>query len=478
MLVRKRQWFSKAEKVAGTLDGSIDSVGAGDGILVLDPSFSPDKPEIEIDTGGASLSREISLLGLETANIGYRLLLRGGSAAVASPFTPSLTTAPEWGKAAQSAGMSETALAYATLDTSNTAGTYLHGETITFQGSGVTATAVRDTLGATGAKLFYENASGTPLVTDNVVGDLSETDFEVSAVETAGGFAYRPDSIVAALVTHGGWTGGTPAAGDIVQKTGDPNVWGVVVSATTTTLVYEPEIGALANSDGVTVTGSVSATATLSSEPALSRGISFTEEYRVDGMLMRALGCRGNVTFSATAGEPAFVAYEAQGIQSSITGNTLGTPITHTENVSQFRNGRYRIRTKEDAESTRLNLPFKVANFSLATNNSLAADLDPENTQGAASFRITDRNPTLTVDPRMVSPSIYDFFGKWAGRNGVYHYIEMPGAEGTRITLEAQVAQMSTIGLSDRDGQVVADINANLRQVSTSGDDEFAIFVT
>lgn len=467
MLTRKREGRVKVEKVEGTADLSGSTLQDADAILVLDPSISPSREKIEIPGIGKSLSKEISQFGFPNGQLNFQMLLRG-------PRVAPVTSEPDWAVPMKACGMQFASLKYLTLDAGSN-GLYEHGVTLTFAPSGATAKCIGTASGGDGVNLYYENISGTPTDADTVTAPVSASPqgtgtIKTGQVELDGGYKITPDSVAATSMAIGAFDSGDPVEGDVIKEASSSDVFGVVVSydSTAGTIVYVPVWGDFESGDTVEiVTGSnAGSSATSSGAPTQSRTPSITYEDRLDGRRQMFTGVRGTWSINLQSGQPARLQFEMQGILSAVDTVALGSPSLTTADGLIFRNAKLKV---DD-------LPMKIAAFELSLAAQVAARLDPSSAKGALSYRLTDRAPTLRLDPEGVVPGVYDWDAKWDASTTFANVAELGGAEGNRVIFETPKAHVAEMSDTDRDGLLANDINCDLTRNST-GDDELAIYV-
>lgn len=463
MLLRKREMRAKLEASEGTANLVGSTLEDADAFLALDPQVSVSRDKIEIPGLGKSLSKEISQFGFPTANVTWQMLLRGSRA------TP-VSSAPDWDLPMRACGMQATQLEYLEMD-SGASGTFVHGETLTFTGSGATAKCIGQTVAGTGVRLYYELLTGTPADSDTVTGGTSGASCSITAtdISLAGGYKYTPDSTVASSIAIGAFDSGNPSAGDVVKQSGTTDTFGVVVShdATGGVLYYVPVWADFANGDDIEIaTGSnAGSVAAASADPTQARTPSITLEDRVDGLRRMVTGARGTWSLALAAGQPARWQFDFSGILSAEDTYALGSPTLTTADGLIFRNARLKIDS----------LPMKLAAYELDLAAQVTARLDPSAAKGAISYRLTDRAPTLRIDPERVVPGIYDFDAAWDAGTTFSTIAELGSSEGNRVILETPKVHIVELGDQDRDGILAANISCDLTRNST-GDDELVIY--
>ena len=451
MLTRKREMRAKLEKIEGSADDGSGALTDGDAFLALDPSVNPSREKIEIPGIGKSLSKEISQFGFPSGQLSFQVLLRGSRVAP-------VTVEPEWALHMKACGMQATELAYLVMD-AGASGTFVHGESLSFAGSGATAKAIGTTTAGDGVRLYYELTSGTPVDSDTVTGGTSSASCSITTGNeaVAGGYKYTPDSVVATSMGVSAWSSGDPSPGDVIKKSGASSVFGVVVSydSANDLLYYVPVWDDFAQADGVElVTGSNTGSTTTVGEsgPSQVRTPSISLEDRVDGLRRLFTGCRGTWSLALQAGQPARFQFEFQGIHSAEDTVPLGSPTLTTADGLIFRNARLKVDE----------LPMKLAAYELALAAQTAPRLDPSAPKGALSYRLTDRAPTLRIDPERVMPGVYDFDAKWDASATFATVAELGSSEGNRVILETPKAHIAEMSDADRDGLLASDINCDL----------------
>jgi hypothetical protein len=463
MLTRKRAMRAKLELLEGTADISGDAMTDSEAFLALDPDVSKTREKIEMPGLGATLSKEIAQFGYPAGQINFQMLLRGSLAAP-------VTSAPDWGLVMKACGMQETQLNYITMDT-GASGSFLHGEQLNFAPSGAVAKCVGTVAAAEGTRLYYELTSGTPTTSDTITGDESaaSTGIDDVSADNAGGYKYTPDSTLASSMAVSAWSSGAPSAGDVIKQSGSSTVYGVVVEhdADNGILYYVPIWDGFGNGDTVEIVTGTNAesTATASNPITQSRTPSISLEDRVDGLRRLFTGCRGTWSLPMTAGQPARWSFEMQGVLSEEDTYVMGSPSLSTASGLIFRNASLTVDDR----------PMLLSSYELALNSSLAARLDPSSAKGARSFRLTDRAPTLRIDPEMVVPGVYDWDGKWDAGTTFESVTMLGSEEGNRVIIELPTAQVTEMSDEDRDGLLAANINCDLTR-SDTGDDEIVIY--
>jgi len=210
------------------------------------------------------------------------------------------------------------------------------------------------------------------------------------------------------------------------------------------------------------VTTSGSETATY--KPASSGVPSMTIWCYEDGVIKKLKGCRGNVKFSGKNGEPCYAEFTFLGVWDGTIDGAMVSP-TFESTVPPV-------------------LLSAILNVDAYAGIAASWDIDMgvqtqlrENFTTASGFLsclITDRNPSGSFDPEMVTVATHDFYGKWKSGTPVALTLGPVGAtQYNKLTITAPKLVYTKIGDSDRTGQMVAAVNFELAM--NTGDDEIQI---
>lgn len=250
----------------------------------------------------------------------------------------------------------------------------------------------------------------------------------------------RGSAIAFKLEVKGSGAAGTaPACGKYLKACGMKET---VVAATSVT--YTPE-SALANIPTMTIA-----------------------TYR-DGLSKLMKGARGNLKYSAKAGEPGLFELEFVGVDVDVTDVAMPTP--------------------SGVEST-IPFPLLSANFSIAAfqafisqlqfdlGNTLERRGDINQSSGFISTLLTDREPKGSFDPEDELVATHDFYGRWKNNTTGILTWKHGTVAGNIITFNVPKAQYTKIAESDRNGIATLNSDFLMQRNSTAGDDELSIVFT
>lgn len=204
-------------------------------------------------------------------------------------------------------------------------------------------------------------------------------------------------------------------------------------------------------------------TSALANIPTLSMAI-----YK-DGLRKAIKGARGNVKYSAKAGEPGMFEFEFTGVYDGVTDVAIITPsgVETTVPVSL------------------LSATFSIASFSAFVSqitfdmgNALAPRGDINQASGYISTLLTKRNPKGSFDPEDELVATHDFYGRWlAGTTGSLTW-KHQGSAGNIATFTVPACQYMKLSEADRNGIAVLNSDFLMARNSTGGDDELSIAFT
>lgn len=201
--------------------------------------------------------------------------------------------------------------------------------------------------------------------------------------------------------------------------------------------------------------------------PDSTPGPSATLEYRVDGKIYKMWGARGTVQMKFDDGVPVVMSFTFTAADWSETDGALFAGVTYeTALPPVFMNAGLTL-GGYSAVLSAMNLDLGAA---------VTLRKDANASSGYKSARITDRKPTLTLDPENVTVATNDFMGQWKAGTTLALASSIGSGAGQVIAVSAPAAQYQSVSMADRDGMSGFDINALL--CGSAGDDEWQIQIT
>lgn len=230
-----------------------------------------------------------------------------------------------------------------------------------------------------------------------------------------------------------------------------------------------PALGKLLRACGFNETVVASTSVTYAPTSALANIPTLSMAIYKDGLRKALKGARGNVKYSAKAGEPGMFEFEFVGVYDGTTDVAILTPsgVDTTVPVSL------------------LAATFSIASFSAFVSqitwdmgNQLTPRGDINQASGYISTLLTKRNPKGSFDPEDELVATHDFYGRWlAGTTGALTW-KHQGSAGNIATFTVPACQYMKLSEADRNGIAVLNSDFLMARSSTGGDDELSIAFT
>jgi len=217
------------------------------------------------------------------------------------------------------------------------------------------------------------------------------------------------------------------------------------------------------------VVAATSVTYTPDSTKAEGDGTSASIGLFIDGKRLTIYGARGTQTIEYKAGEAAFLVFTFTGIYGGVTDTPLLAGITYPTPTPKVWLG-------ETLTLGGVTLVADTLTFDAANTVTLRSDVTKASGYRAAS--ITERVPTISVDPEEVLVATRDDWGKLENGTASAVNVTLTGSAGNIVTLTAPTAVVSSISQSDREGIQVNQLDLALASVTSAGDDEWSLAFT
>ncbi len=189
----------------------------------------------------------------------------------------------------------------------------------------------------------------------------------------------------------------------------------------------------------------------------------------LDGKLYSISGAIGTVTMTFTRGAPVVLDFEFTGVYTDPVLATLLVPVY---------GGPAAPPPFLDASPTVLGFAAKFNELVLNTGNTVVMRPDPGDVSGYHTAQITSRNATLTIDPEEEVPATQNWWTDLTGETvGVVTTGDFPsgGTTFNMFKLNCPKAQLSSVGLGDRDGVAITPLEFALQRDNDAGDNEWAL---
>jgi len=226
-----------------------------------------------------------------------------------------------------------------------------------------------------------------------------------------------------------------------------------------------PALGNLLKACGFGET--VAANTSVTYAPASSSISSMTLAVYQDGVIKKIWGARGNVSLKLEDGAPGWLHFEFTGADFSVTDGTMLSGVTYeSTKPPAFLSATLTI----DSYSALIGL------LEINMNNEVNLRKDANSQSGYKSAVITNRKPTMTIDPEQVLVATHDFYGKLRTGNEGSLSLVLGSTTGNICTISAPKVQYTGISDDVRDGIRVLGVTCQLNR--SSGDDEISIAFT
>jgi len=457
------------------------------GIFISDPSltFAPEIYQPNVASG--TLSPRTPLVGAVPATFTFSVNAAGVSSGT-----------PKWYDMLEACGFEKVDLyrvstAGATPGTA-VSGVFQHGETVTGGTSMATATVFFDTVdGSTDLYVFEPSAAltqgeaftgGTSGAT--IDGGIGTGAVDISAVAAHG---FRPTSLSRSSASIDGVMNGDPAVGEIFVGDGGTVILiqDVTGSAPATAIEFRFIGGPSSISDGDSFTeaGSTS-TFDIMGTPSQIAIPTLSMALAEDGRIKVGKGFRGNVVFSGSLGEPMQLQFSFNGTfyemqdgigfsNASFNELTAPTLLGVSSKVGSNEGGGY------DSVSTEVTVCINSINANIGHNVAFRRCMSEAS--GIVEGLITQRQPTLTIDPEVAPEAFFPFITDMTESQPFRFTADWGQADGNNFRLQCPAAIITGETPGDRDGIGVSEWNTSLASTSPDGSERteseilFALFL-
>jgi hypothetical protein len=269
---------------------------------------------------------------------------------------------------------------------------------------------------------------------------------------------------------------GTPLAGEYI--TGNIGGTGFFISASGTSLTF---VQLTAFNIGEVVTGSQSGfTATMHAtapnftdlgkayRPNSATPPAFTSAVMHDGKRIQIFGSRGDGSIEVGgAGQIGYLNFTLNGAAVQPVDAALFSGVSVPVTIPE---------TFLNASLKAGGVELCVDAFTLALGNTVARRTCSNALTGIKSYRMTARQPRITIEPEQELESVINFFGKFAAGTLFDFFAVIGTTVGKRVIIVASRAQYAELGQGDREGISTHPAQIALtRGLAPGGDDEFLI---
>jgi len=195
---------------------------------------------------------------------------------------------------------------------------------------------------------------------------------------------------------------------------------------------------------------------------------SFTAAVMADGKKFELIGGRATCSFEVGgAGQIGYANFSMQGKAIAPVDQALFAGVAAITTVPEVF---------KSSAVTAEQVALVVNSFNLSLNNTLARRVASNELTGIKSVKITNRRPTIAVDPEQELEAAIPFFTRFAAGTLFGFYAQIGSTVGKRTIIVASRTQYTELGQGDRDG--IATHAANLlcsRGATPGGDDDLLV---
>lgn len=195
---------------------------------------------------------------------------------------------------------------------------------------------------------------------------------------------------------------------------------------------------------------------------------SFTAAVYEDGRRTLGYGMRGDGSIEAAGvGEIAYLNFTLSGTGTLPTDTAQLTGVDLPDTIPETFLG---ANVSVDGDALCMN------SLRLELGNTVAARECADAATGIRSYRITDRDPKVAIDPEQELEATHAFYGKYDAGTQFGYFSQIGTTVGSRVMIAAPRAQYDELGKGDREGIMSHDATLGLNTGEIDqGDDEFII---
>lgn len=193
-----------------------------------------------------------------------------------------------------------------------------------------------------------------------------------------------------------------------------------------------------------------------------------TISHYVDGVLRKMTGAVGTFTVNLPTGKPGYIDWEFSGVWAGETDAAILTPTYPTATTYKFSSGVCQLN----------NVNLQTQSVTINAGNTITMREDASTQSGYISGIITNRMPTLTLDPEKKLVATQDRHGAWLA--GTLWAVEAHcgGVGNSLLQFDAPQAQIQKITFADREKLVVDQIELLACKNGASQDQSLSITFT
>lgn len=182
------------------------------------------------------------------------------------------------------------------------------------------------------------------------------------------------------------------------------------------------------------------------------------------GVKKQLFGAAGNVVIEGEVGGIVRCRFDMRGKWTAPTDVGLPTPTYPTATPLRAIGCTFTLHT--DA--------LKISRFRISLNATVVAVQDINDATGAKYYAVSERDPTVELDPQQDLVANHDFYGIWlAGTEAALSLLLTDGL--VNVTIGAPKVQYRQVDDADREGIAVYDLTGQCNSSADAGDDELTL---
>ena len=188
----------------------------------------------------------------------------------------------------------------------------------------------------------------------------------------------------------------------------------------------------------------------------------------LNGKLRKILGAAGDFVVTLPTGQPAYIDWTFTGVWAGETDASIVSPTYPADTTLRFAEGL--------AELSDVNLCVSQATIN-AGNNVILREC-PTTAAGYISAIITDRAPTVTLDPESVLVATRDAYGDWIAMAQGTLELDLGGPGNSVLSFDAPKAQITNAQNGDRNMLAIDTLTLLCGKNGATHDQELSIVFT
>lgn len=184
-----------------------------------------------------------------------------------------------------------------------------------------------------------------------------------------------------------------------------------------------------------------------------------------DGTKKSIFGAAGRLKIEGETGKRAMCNFEMEGCWGGRVDEDLAAWTPSTESPLRVLAGTFTLGVT----------PRRISRFSLDMGNTVTPLYDPNAAAGVAYYVVSQRNPTLTIDPEDELVVTHDFYGLWLAGTPVAVVLVLGTGAGKRVTITIPKLQYRQVREGDRENLRINDLVGQC--LISNGNDEVTIAV-